>query len=347
MRLATPVHRLLYRVLSGAVEMRWSWALAITAIHAAVTFTGFRILGEDALIDGAVQFLYFYVVTGSSVGYGDFSPLTNGGKLFGALWVIPGAIALFAFLLGKAATSITLTLRAIMNGFGDFSQKTGHIVVVGYIPGQTELMLGEAKRLHGTHEVVIVATEDISAETASRADRSFVRATSLSHRADLDRAGLPGAAFIVVMARTDDDTLAAAMAVAAFDPPAHIVAYFRNRGPADIIAAHFPKIETITSVSSQMVARALADPGAGEIMQALASTEHGATLFSTCLDAPCAVRVDTLRTALARAGATLIGYRPPTQETPVMTLPEDTEIHPGWVVYYIAAARLGDRFQVA
>lgn len=341
MQIMTPFHRLFRRVVIGAVEMSWNIAIAITLAHMALTYIGFRLLGETALIENGVQFLYFYVVTGSSVGYGDFSPASQGGKLFASLWVIPGAISLFAFLLGKAVASITQKLRLIMNGLGDFSDKDGHVVVVGHVPGQTELLLEEAKRLHGKTDIVVVSTTDIS---GLRQNWTFIRATSLSNRADLARAGVQGAAFVVILGRDDDESLAASMAVGAMQPKGHVVAYFRESGPADIVEAHCPDVETVTSISVQMVARALVDPGAGDVMQALASTKVGATLYSTEFAGKGPATVRALRDALATKGASFIGYRAPGRETPVMSMTCDTEIAPGHTLYYIAEDRLGDSF---
>lgn len=65
--IATPLHRLLRSVLNGVVEMRWSVVLMMTIAHVITTYAGFWILGEVALIANAVQFAYFYIVTGSSV----------------------------------------------------------------------------------------------------------------------------------------------------------------------------------------------------------------------------------------------------------------------------------------
>lgn len=341
MHLPTPFHRLFHRVLSGVIEMRWSVALFLALVHALSTFIGFRMLGEVELAESATQFIYFYVVSGSTVGYGDFSPATGGGKLFTALWVIPGAISIFAFLLGKAVATTTLTLRIIMNGLGNFTDKTGHVVVIGHVPGQTELLLEEAGRLRGKTDIVVVSSEDIS---SLQTDWRFIRATSLSNRGDLARAGVKGAAFIVILGRDDDESLAASMAVGAMVPEGHVVAYFRETGPAEIVEAHCPEIETVTSISVQMVARALVDPGAGDVLQALASTRVGATLYSTLLDTPSSATVSALRTALGAAGASLVGIRVPGEQTPAMTLAPDEPVADGCQIYYIADHRIGDRF---
>jgi voltage-gated potassium channel Kch len=45
-----------------------------------------------------VDSLYFSVVTLTTVGYGDFSPQTNAGKLFTVLYIIIGVGIILAFI---------------------------------------------------------------------------------------------------------------------------------------------------------------------------------------------------------------------------------------------------------
>ena len=330
--------RILKRALVRAVEMRWSVAISITLAHAFSTYLGLHLMGEADLVSNWVQFTYFYVVTGSSVGYGDFSPATDAGKLFAALWVIPGAISLFALMIGKIFGSIALTLRKTMNGFGDFSSKTGHVVVIGHVPGQTEKLLDETRRLHGTRDVVIVSPEDLSGQ---QADWSFVRAPSLSRREDLSRAGITGADFIVVLGRDDDESMAACLAVSALNPSGHVVAYFREEGGADLVRSHCPRIEVVTSISTEQVARALSDPGAGEVLRRLVSTKLEGTLNSLVFQGAKKATVSELSAWMRSThSATLIGRRTSRASEPDITLKDDTEILEGEILYYIAAKRL-------
>ncbi|MCV5755639.1 potassium channel family protein, partial [Escherichia coli] len=61
--------------------------------------------GETALTDSFANFIYYLMVTASTVGYGDHSPVTDMGKWVVVLFVIPGGLSLFAALLGRVAGS--------------------------------------------------------------------------------------------------------------------------------------------------------------------------------------------------------------------------------------------------
>ena len=337
--------RLMRRAARHVGQVSWAFAAAVTLGHALSAAVGLVLLGETQLVSSVTQFVYYYIVTGSSVGYGDFSPTTQPGKLFTALWVIPGAISIFAFVIGKIIGEISMGMRRIMNGYGDFSDKTGHLVVIGRVEGQTDRLLEETERLHGARDVVIVSTHDLA---GVKADWNWIRAISLASAPDLRRAGITGADFVVILAESDDESLTACLAIGALNIEGHCVAFFRNRAAADLVETHCPTIETVTSNSVEQVARSLSDPGASDLLRRLVSTRDGATLHSARIAAPETITVGHLMPELLdRFGATLIGYRPSGGGDPVMIMRAQTELMAGQTIYYIADQRLADEIELA
>ncbi|WP_375263700.1 ion channel [Palleronia sp.] len=330
--------RLMRRVARHASAASWRFTAGVTVLHATSAAAGLWLLGEGPLVSSVIQFFYFYVVTGSSVGYGDFSPTSTAGKLFTAVWVIPGAISIFAFVIGKIIGEIGMRMRAVMNGLGRFSDKTNHLVIIGWVQGETDRLISETERLHGSRDIVIVSTHDL---TSVKADWDWVRATSLANKADLERAGVGGAAFVVVLAESDDESLTACLSIGALAPKAHAVAYFRDPAPADLVEQHCPMIETVTSTTVEHVARSLSDPGASDLLRRLVSTRTGATLHSTRITGPERIGAgNAMQVLLARYGATLIGFRPEEGGDPVLSLAEGTELKSGQTIYYISDERL-------
>ncbi len=338
--------RLLHRIARSTIEMSWPSAIGITLAHALSVAGGYALIGETALIESWVQFVYFYIVTGSSVGYGDFSPTTDIGKLFSALWVIPGAISLFAFLVGKIIGAITIKMRKTMNGYGNFSTKTGHIVVLGHVPGQTERLLEETARLHGAHDMVIVSTDDLSGQQNGW---DYIRATTLMNEACLKRAGIENAAYVAILGATDDETVNACLAVNAINPVGHCAAYFREASYARLVGKTCgDRIETVTSTSVEQLARALSDPGSGEVLRRLVNIDVGATLNSIPLTGAKSISVaDLMVKMMLNHKATLIGYRPCKSSSPILSLTADTVIEEGQTVYYVSEARLDNAVQIA
>ena len=256
----------------------------------------------------------------------------------------PGPISIFAFVIGKIIGEVSRGMRRIMNGYGDFSDKTGHLVVVGRVEGQTDRLLEETERLHA-RDVVIVSTHDLA---GVKAEWNWIRANSLASAPDLRRAGIAGADFVVILAGSDDESLTACLAIGALKAKGHCVAFFRDPAPAELVETHCPTIETVTSNTVEQVARSLSDPGASDLLRRLVSTRDGATLHSARIATPETIAVGHVMPALLeRFGATLIGYRPPGGGDPVMTMRAQTELTAGQTIYYISDERLADEIDVA
>ena len=325
------------------VEERMRTIVIITSIHIVTTYIGLRVFGEFELLDTATRFVYFYVITGSTVGYGDFSPSTPAGQIFVAFWVIPGAISIFAFIITKLISSLITFVRKIMSGLGNFENTTGHMVIIGYIGGETERLIEETNAVQGQAETVIVTLRD-SLPLPAKITR--IRTMSLSNTPDLVRAGIKGAKAIVIMAETDDETMAAALAISALGTKAHVVAYFRDDAKADLVRPHCTGFEFVVSTSVQHVSRAIVDPGASQVLVHLSSSAIGATLNSMDYQGVTTSAMQ-LRDALADHGATLIGYRLDQGSEPTLSFDADTQLGPEHTLFYISEQRLPDGLQLA
>ena len=82
-------------------------SLALLASVAIISGTGFYSLVEGLRL---VDALYFSVVTLTTVGYGDFAPQTDVGKLFTAVYVLVGVGILLAFVTTVAAKASQMPL---------------------------------------------------------------------------------------------------------------------------------------------------------------------------------------------------------------------------------------------
>jgi voltage-gated potassium channel len=82
-------------------------SLALLAGVAIISGTGFYSFVEGLRL---VDALYFSVVTLTTVGYGDFAPQTDVGKLFTAVYVLVGVGILLAFVTTVAAKASQMPL---------------------------------------------------------------------------------------------------------------------------------------------------------------------------------------------------------------------------------------------
>ena len=78
------------------------------------------IMSEDDLTRSFFEFQYFYIVTASTVGYGDMSPTTIPGQLYVAWFMVPTAIALFGLYITKISQAVSSHLRRGLQGKMDY-----------------------------------------------------------------------------------------------------------------------------------------------------------------------------------------------------------------------------------
>jgi voltage-gated potassium channel len=105
----------------GALRAMWALrrdpqfaSLGLLAVVAIASGTGFYSLVEGLRL---VDAFYFSVVTLTTVGYGDFAPRTDAGKLFTAVYVLVGVGILLAFITTVAAKAAQTPLlhRAVQS----------------------------------------------------------------------------------------------------------------------------------------------------------------------------------------------------------------------------------------
>ncbi len=199
--------------------------------------------GEGDLVGRPVDFLYYYMVTATTVGYGDLSPKSAPGRLITVLIVLPGGIAIFTAVLGKLLTAIGTIWRNRMRGLGDYSERAGHIIVVGWQEGQTHqtLRLLHSER-HANEPMSVLVAKDLP-ENPATDYADYIRSDRLADADALTRAGIAQARAIIARGANDDETLAAVLIAEDHAPNAHIVAYFDDDRTAQMVKQLRPRVE--------------------------------------------------------------------------------------------------------
>lgn len=115
-------------------------SLALLAAVAIASGTGFYTLVEGLRF---VDALYFSVVTLTTVGYGDFAPQTDVGKLFTAVYVLVGVGILLTFVTTVAAKVSQTPLLHQSNGRRKAQGHRGNLLTTG---SQEPLPAGDVDR---------------------------------------------------------------------------------------------------------------------------------------------------------------------------------------------------------
>jgi voltage-gated potassium channel len=313
---------------------------ALTAVYAALTYLLMRAAGESDIV-APENFFYWLVVTASTVGYGDFSPVTRAGKLTVALWVIPLGLSLFAMVLTRAGVAISDIIQRGRKGL-HMIELENHTAIVGWNGSRTlrllELLLSKANGETGP--VVLCVDADIENPMPDRIE--FVRVESYSHDESMKRASLDRASRIIIDNPDDNVTLTTALYCDKVSPHTHITAYFHDESVGELLRTHCgTNIECIPSVAVEMLAKSSLDPGSALLHRQLLDSTQGMTQYSAIYQGDQPIPFGELFTHFkTQLGATLIGIRPEGEQKIKINPGLDEQISKGTTVYYIAAQRL-------
>ena len=333
------VARRLYTRISA---LSWYTVLTITAFHFAVSWGLIALVGGEKIASGEI-FWYFYVTTVTTVGYGDFSPVTEAGQGITILWIMPGGIALFTTIIAKIVQQVAGKWRRRLRGLASYENLTDHIVILGWHGSRTERMVEHIRGGQGEHERDIVLCSAKAIENPMPEQVRFVRGPALNTPDLLHRAAVANAKYIIALGHDDNETLAAALGAAAVNGDAHIVAYFDQQSFADLLKAHCPNAECNVSLSIEMMVRSAQDPGSSRVQRQLLSALEGPTQFSLQVPADAnPVSYGALFTELkTKHDATLFGVAESTLgDDLVLNAPSDHRVGPGMILYFMAARRL-------
>lgn len=261
------------------LKLSWLALLLVLLGHFAFSWSLMWLAGEEGLLSPA-QWLYFYVTTSTTVGYGDLSPGSELGRVLAALFILPGGVVFLAAVLGKLSSFFITVWRKGMQGRGDFSGLENHIVIFGWHRNQTpkmvELIFGDTRREN--RKVLLCTSQEM--ENPFPEQVLFIRGESLNDPALIQRTGIENAARVIVFRDTDDQTLATCLTIAATRTKAHIVAWFENDQMVNLLHSHCPQIECHSNISMELLVRSAQDPGSSRLQQQLLSTLIGPTQYS-------------------------------------------------------------------
>jgi voltage-gated potassium channel len=244
--------------------------------------------GVNPAIEGVADGLWWALVTITTVGYGDITPVTSLGRFIAGVLMITGmfTLALFAGTVGSTLLRSLLSLREDTFRMSSF---TDHFVVCGYDPSATLLLQSLVSELHEAKtEILVFAPGDRPVELPAQ----FVWISGDPTReSELNKARLPLArAAIIIGARdqsiqsADAQTLLTLFTLRSFlakQPETeqrvqrlHVIAEIldpENRDHA--AAAGADEVVETTRLGFDLIAHAALVPGSGNVMSSVAASE--------------------------------------------------------------------------
>jgi len=331
----------LLRLFATSMFTRFGWPTlgGAIALHALITFMVLRLAREEHLTQPSA-FLYWYVTTTSTVGYGDLSPQSALGRHFVAIWVMLGGIALITTVIGKGTSTVIEFWRAKLKGKRDFSGLSDHTVLVGWHGEDSEKIVQLLLEDSTSNDDHILLCDCTLEENPLPERIAFVRGESLTSAILLARAGVRSAGRVLVFGHSDDETLAIVLTINDLQPKGHVVAHFNSSDKARLARSYAPSLECTSNLAIEMLVRSSQDPGSSAVINELLSIGEGATQFSLGLPGSFSGTFGELFMRLKQQhNATLIGYRAAPHSTVQINPQTETRIS-GGEIFYIAEKRL-------
>lgn len=324
-------------------EMRWYTVVLALTFYAVSSWLLLFLVGEKDLLIVS-DFLYWLVVTGSTVGYGDLSPSTPAGKYIVSFYVIPVGLSIFALVIGRIAAWVSEQWRKGVRGLKTLEVKN-HILVIGWNEQRTiqllNLLLKEKIETVDKPDIVLCVRVDIDNPMPGLIE--FVKVHSFNRDDEMNRACVSDASVIILDNPEDDLTMTTALYCSQRNPDGHLIAYFKDESLVGLLQQHCPNVECTPSVAVEMLAKSAFDPGSSMLHHDLLTVQDGQAQYSITIPKS----IDNLAVSALFVNlkqhydATLIGHVDADQTHQVTLNPNFNEsLKAGDKIFYIAALRL-------
>jgi voltage-gated potassium channel len=291
------------------------------------------------------QYWWYFLITVSTVGYGDVYPETTAGRIV-AGYVVLGGIVTLTTLFTHVADRISRAKGRRMQGLTSLTL-TGHVVLVGYTPGRTDRLardlVSDAEGAGHPLDVVICAWEDQAATDPLREDARthFVRG-DLTDLDVLRRAAPDRAAAILVDARDDNEAVSLTVAAEEVSSGVHTVVTLRDLSRRRTVRRIDRTVHCVQWHATRMVFEELQDPGIAGVYDELMSP-GGVSTWSTVVPDGARASYGAWQRALGEThGATLLAVRAGGDRDGEVAVspPWETDVPTGALLYYVGSRRL-------
>jgi len=231
---------------------------------------------------------WWFIVTITTVGYGDISPATLLGQISGIV-VILGGIGLGALLIGNVVSTLITFRGRKMKGLGDYVSMENHVVVMGWHGVHTERIIDQI-RLDKHSRKVILCSESLEELPQGYApmfmlkEVNFVKGV-LSSEDVLHRAGVKTADKIIIYGKNDEETILTALAVISCDDgdKADITVLIDSEDNVHHVERltkfHGSKISIVKSLDTDLIVQEMQDKGVAKIFEILLDNGSEATPY--------------------------------------------------------------------
>ena len=335
--------RLIEKLVGIASRVTWTAILVHLAVLYALGALLLRYLEPtDSGFNSLLDYSWWFLVTITTVGYGDMAPVTGAGRMVAALIMVFGIGAIGA-ALGKLGDTLFKFGRKRMRGLIQLDRE-GHIVILGYRKGETEQIVREILADPNWEKRPIVLCAEGVEENPMPDQVEFVQGELTSDDV-LTRACVDRAEGVIIHCRDDSQTIVTAIAVNAANTRAHIVAHLENEENEKHLRRISPQIECVIPLSVPMIVQALQDPGITRVVQALLSNVMDDVFYR--IDVPQSISAYSFGHLVSsfkqKHGVILLAVADSTESDASININPDSDfrVRGGMSLFYVGSERLG------
>jgi voltage-gated potassium channel len=267
----------MFLLLKRRIQKWWSRApwLTLAGLVAVLYLVGFIVMHWTEPAGNPIRSLptytYFFLVTVTTVGYGDVVPASVAGRLAAAAIAL-GGIGAAAAAVGNLFTSIGSFVKRREKGFAGFDMKE-HIVIFGNRGAETAALVQQLMADQQTSGAEIMLCSQSTERNPFPDFIDYVRG-ELTSLDVLTRACVKDAAKIIIHAATDYESICIALAVKEINHKAAIVVRANDPGKeVDIERVDRDRVVCIKAVDVPMIVREIHNPGITQVLEKLLSSE--------------------------------------------------------------------------
>jgi voltage-gated potassium channel len=263
--------------------------LAVVLMYGTTGFLYFELPVDPSLT--WLDSIWYSVVTTATVGYGDYSPKTMGGRFLVAMPLMFFGIGLLGYALSLAASALIQAKTKELHGMSDYKLKN-HLVIINFPGlGKVERVLEEleAAPAFGRGREVLLVDEDLAELPPELLQRGvgFVRGNPTRDET-LARASVDAAAHVIVLSKkpgdphSDDQNVAITLAIEGRGAEVHTVVECVDFTAQELLRkAGCDGIVCTSRFDAHFLSHELLNPGTQEVVEELTSNLRGQQIYIT------------------------------------------------------------------
>ncbi|HUV02409.1 MAG TPA: NAD-binding protein [Desulfobacteria bacterium] len=222
----------------------------------------------SAGVTGIWDAVYWVIVTITTVGYGDYTPKTLGGRVTFVL-VALGGIGTIAYVFEQLLSFSTNSQLKRLFGSGSLKMKS-HTIIVGWNSKAEEAI----KELENDNEAFLVVGNDLD-QTALNAQGISLISGDPTKSETLERCSIKDAKTLMIMLDNDSETIMTALSARRQNPDIEIVATCEAQEHKEMMqGAGINHIISYAEISGRLLAHAVTEPVVADfIVQATTAVE--------------------------------------------------------------------------